>query len=200
MGQGNHQLFEQKHRRIFVNTGTGVEPYASHPPPALSLLIVARDEAAQLRETLARAVQDSRCHDGTLQMVVVDNGSRDDTALLLEQYRLRLPRCLSVISLPAPAARDRAGQIGQARSTGTAMQSLSPGGWPATPGPAFGGARAPAAGERRAAAPSRAEPGPAGAGRSAGPGARQTGTAAALPTLGSPIHKPACPGRTGRGH
>jgi GT2 family glycosyltransferase len=180
MGQENRELFVRKHRQTIHTAGTQVEPFAGHPLPRLSLVMTTRDDGSRLRETLTRAVQDPRCHDGTLQLVVVDNGSTDDTALLLEQYRLRLPRCLSVISVPEPAARDRARQIGQARCIGMAMQSLSPGGWPAIPGPAFERPRAPTAGERRAPAPNRAVPGPAGAGRSAGPGARQTGTAARL--------------------
>jgi glycosyltransferase involved in cell wall biosynthesis len=140
MSEENSRLFERKHGRPADFSGTRVEPFASHRPPALSLVVTARDQAPLLRQTLERAAQEPSCHDGTVQVVVVDNGSTDDTALVLEEYRIRLPHSLTVISLPEPVARAR--HLGQERAIGREVRTVAPGGWLAATGSSISGAGA----------------------------------------------------------
>ena len=130
MAEENRRLFVRKHRRRVYALGPRVEPFASHCPPALSVLVVARDEGPRLRQTLERAARDPGCQDGRVQVVVVDNGSTDDTSLLLEEYRLRLPNGLTVITQPKPVPRTRAREIGRARASApTVPRMLAPGDW-----------------------------------------------------------------------
>jgi GT2 family glycosyltransferase len=126
----NQRIFERKHRRPVYQTGNVMEPFTSHRGPALSHLVIARDQSRAVAETLEQAVREPGCRDGTVQVVVVDNGSTDDTALVLEEFRLRLPLSLTVISLPAPVGPARARSIGQARAIGREVCVLTPGEWP----------------------------------------------------------------------
>jgi glycosyltransferase involved in cell wall biosynthesis len=129
MAEENRRLFGRKHGRPVYALGPRVEPFASHCPPALSVVVAARDESPLLRQTLERAARDAGCRDGTVQVVVVDNGSTDDTPFLLEEYRLRLPRGLTVITLPEPVPRTRAREIGRARAIASTVRMLAPGDW-----------------------------------------------------------------------
>jgi glycosyltransferase involved in cell wall biosynthesis len=125
----NRWRFERKHGRPIYQSRERVEPFHTHRPAALSVVVAARDEADRLRETLARAAADPTCQDGRVQLVVVDNGSTDDTSLLIEEYRLRLPRCLSVITLPEPHLPALARQFGRARAIGPEVRLLQAGEW-----------------------------------------------------------------------
>lgn len=136
MAQSNRRRFERKHRRVIHSVGTRMEPHSSHSLPDLSVVLVARDEAARVRETLARAYEDAGCREGRVQIVVVDNGSTDDTPLVMEEYRLRLPYCLTVVPLPEPILPARARRIGQARAVGRAVRVLQPGEWKESAAPA----------------------------------------------------------------
>ncbi len=127
--EANYSLFERKHGRPAHAAGARMEPFASHRLPGLSLVITAHNEAAQLRQTLEQAVREPGCRDGSVQIVVVENGSTDETALVLEEYRLRLRRCVTAIALAEPVPPARARQIGQARAVGTHVSSLAPGDW-----------------------------------------------------------------------
>jgi glycosyltransferase involved in cell wall biosynthesis len=139
MEAANRKLLHTRYGRWFPWAGArGASPTGQALVPS-SVVIVARNEVQRLRETLARAARDPECRDGSTQIVVVNNGSTDDTALMLEAYRTRLPRCLSVISLPEPVALPRAWQVGRARAVGDAVRVISPGEWRAGPAPVPGG-------------------------------------------------------------
>jgi hypothetical protein len=129
MAEENRRRFVRKHRRTVYVHGARVEPFASHCPPALSVVVAARDEGPLLRQTLEWAAGDPGCRDGRVQVVVVDNGSTDDTPLLLEEYRLRLPNGLTVITLSEPVPRTQAREIGRARSISPTVRMLAPGDW-----------------------------------------------------------------------
>lgn len=173
--KANHQLFERKHARRIYTKGHRVEPYASHHPPGWSLVVVARNQAAHLHQTLERAARDPLCINGAVQVIVVDNGSTDDTALLLQAYRLRLPSSLNVISLPEPLAADRAQQLGHMRAVGKTTLAVTPGDWPEA-GSALDGARR--SGPRAPGLAGRSSPQQASASRSA---CRQSGDRAPRP-------------------
>jgi glycosyltransferase involved in cell wall biosynthesis len=129
MEQVNRQRFARKHGQPVAKRGRRVEPFASLSPPGLSVVIAVRDEGRRLRETLSQAARDPACGCGSVQIVVVDDGSTDDTVLVLEEYRLRLPHCLTVVTLEEPVGPARARQIGQARATGREVRVLTPGDW-----------------------------------------------------------------------
>jgi GT2 family glycosyltransferase len=138
----NARLFEQKHGRAAYYTPTHVEPFSSHRPPVLSVVIATRDQGPLLRRTLEEATREPGCREGAVQVVVVDNGSTDNTPVVLEEYRHRLPRSLTVISLTEPVALARARQIGQARAIGKKIRVLAPGDWLVARGPSRVGAAA----------------------------------------------------------
>lgn len=127
MERENRRRFARKHGRPIYKSGAHVEPFASHCPPELSVVVATRDEGPRLRKSLEQAAQAPQCRDGTVQVVVVDNGSADDTALVLEEYRLRLPHSLTVVTLPEPVGPARARQIGQARAIGREVRVAAPG-------------------------------------------------------------------------
>jgi glycosyltransferase involved in cell wall biosynthesis len=123
----NYRVFARKHGRAIQHLGGRMEPFTSQGVPELSIVIAAQDEAARLRESLEAAARDPGCRAGRVQVVVVDNGSRDETALVLAEYRQRLPGCLTVVRLEEPVGRARAQQIGQARAIGRAVRVVQPG-------------------------------------------------------------------------
>jgi glycosyltransferase involved in cell wall biosynthesis len=127
--EANYARFERKHGRAAHPVGPYMEPFASHQLPALSFVVVvtAPDEAPALRHTLEQAHREPACRDGSIQFVVVNNGASDDTTLVLEEYRLRLPHCLTVVTLAEPAPPARARQIGQARAVGRVIRLSRPG-------------------------------------------------------------------------
>jgi glycosyltransferase involved in cell wall biosynthesis len=129
MAQANRRQFERKHRCGIYLSGARMEPHVSHCLPRLSVVIAARNEAPLIRRTLALAAQDPGCHAGLVQVVVVDNGSTDDTGRALEEYRLRLPYTLTAITLTEPEAPARALQIGRARAVGRIVTILPAGEW-----------------------------------------------------------------------
>jgi hypothetical protein len=88
-----------------------------------------QDEAAGLRASLAGAAADAGCRAGRVQVVVVDNGSQDETGLVLGEYRGQLGWSLTVIRLAVPVGRAQALRLGRARSTGQVVRVLSPGSW-----------------------------------------------------------------------
>jgi hypothetical protein len=125
----NRRIFERKHRRSLHPRRGELEPFTSHRAPVLSTVVVACNQSVGVSETLERAARDPGCQDGAVQVVVVDDGSTDETPLLLEAYRLRLPCSLTVISLPEPVGRARARRIGQSRAIGSEVKELAPGEW-----------------------------------------------------------------------
>ena len=94
MERENREQFLRKHSGAYRSAAPQAAPFAARHVPALSIVMTTREDTSRLRETLARAAQDPRCHDGFFQLVVVDNASGDEAAVLLARYRLQLPRCL----------------------------------------------------------------------------------------------------------
>jgi hypothetical protein len=129
LAQENRHRFERKHRVVVHTRGARFEPHSSHELPVVSRVMAVRDEEARVRQSLASAARDPRCRDGSLQVVVIDNGSVDQTPLALEEYRLRLPRSLTVITLPETVAPAAARQAGMARAVGRSVEELLPGDW-----------------------------------------------------------------------
>jgi glycosyltransferase involved in cell wall biosynthesis len=143
MEWANYREFARKHGRAIQHLGERLEPFSSQAPPERTVVLAVRDEAAGLRASLAAAAADPGCQSGRVQVVVVDNGSQDETALVLGEYRARLGRCLTVVRLGEPVGRAQAQQLGRARATGEAVRALPPGRWqaaapaqPAQPGAA----------------------------------------------------------------
>src|SRR5205823_1199799 len=73
-----------------------VEPAAHGRSMKLSVVIPARDEAGSLEETLRRLLDALRGASIPAEIIVVDDGSRDDTAALVREIALRDPE-VSVI-------------------------------------------------------------------------------------------------------
>lgn len=78
--------------------------------PVVSVIICTRNRAAALRETLASLAQVCVSPDIPCELVVVDNGSTDDTAQVVQEYRLsQMPVRLVREPLPGLShARNRA--------------------------------------------------------------------------------------------
>jgi glycosyltransferase involved in cell wall biosynthesis len=119
----NHTVFEEKHGWSIYALGNRSELFARYAPPELSVVIVAQDVGRALRRTLELTASEQWCHDGSVQVVVVNNGSQDETGLVLAEYRRRLPRLLSVIELPRPVESHDALSVGQARAIGRVLRS-----------------------------------------------------------------------------
>ena len=81
----------------------------------VTLLIATRDRRASLERCLEAAGQ--RARPGPLEVVVVDNGSRDGTGAFLAEYARRAPFQLVALSEPRPG-KSRALNTGLARVTG----------------------------------------------------------------------------------
>lgn len=78
----------------------------------LSIVIPAHNEAARLPATLARIVELRRATGHALEVVVVDDGSTDDTVALAEAAAPELPlRALRFASPRGPGAAVRAGML-----------------------------------------------------------------------------------------
>jgi GT2 family glycosyltransferase len=123
----NRQRFAQKHGRPILAHGIWLEPFASQGRVEETVVIAARNEAAALRVTLDAAAADAGCRAGRVQVVVVDEGSEDETAEVLEEYRGRLGPGLTVIRLEEAVGRARAQALGKARAIGPRVRLLAPG-------------------------------------------------------------------------
>jgi glycosyltransferase involved in cell wall biosynthesis len=129
LAQENRRRFERKHKVMVHTRGARFEPHSNHELPAVSRVLAVRNEETLVRRSLARAVSDPRCRDGRVQVVVIDNGSDDQTPLALAEYRLRLPRSLTVVRLDEPVPPAAARQAGLARAVGRTVEELAPGDW-----------------------------------------------------------------------
>ena len=97
-------------------------PYTEGPPIAISrsLVVPMYDEAARIEETL-RTLQASSLHDERLELVLVDDGSRDGTAEVVEKLiaQLGLTRA-QVIRLAENQGKGAAVRAGVLAATGAA--------------------------------------------------------------------------------
>lgn len=123
----NRSVFESKHGCAIYTDGDRVEPFAGHRLPRCSVVIVARDQGSALRRSLELAAAQPGAHDGSLQLVVVNNGSKDDTALALAEYRRRLPRALCLVEFAEPVEASVATKRGLARAIGEVVSVGEPG-------------------------------------------------------------------------
>lgn len=64
---------------------------ASVPKPCLSIIMPAYNEERRLPASLARLERYLATLDREVEVIVVENGSADGTAALVEEYRMRLP-------------------------------------------------------------------------------------------------------------
>ncbi len=67
-----------------------------HPIPLISIVIPAYNESARLRPTLDELLHFSRLQNWDVEILVVDDGSRDDTAGIVRQYGQSHPQILLV--------------------------------------------------------------------------------------------------------
>jgi glycosyltransferase involved in cell wall biosynthesis len=139
----NYWRFARKHGRAIQHLAGRMEPFTSQRGPELSVVITAQDEAEGVRASLAAAAEDARCRAGRLQVVVVDNGSGEETGLVLGEYRQRLGGCLTVVAVGERVGRGRAEALGRARAIGRAVRILRPGDWEESPAVSGDGLRPP---------------------------------------------------------
>ena len=67
-----------------------------HPIPLISIVIPAYNESARLRPTLDDLLHFSRLQNWDIEILVVDDGSRDDTSEIVRQYGQSHPQILLV--------------------------------------------------------------------------------------------------------
>ena len=89
--------------------------------PTLSVVMSCRNAAETLQATLEALARQR--YPGWWEVVLVDNGSTDDTYDVLHRYADRFPRC-SVIRAPEPGYQPRAINLGIGRSSGEAIVFL----------------------------------------------------------------------------
>src|SRR5579859_1357102 len=91
-----------------------LDPPMSGESPLVSCLVAVRDEEGMIE----RCVESLFASDyPRLEVIVVDDGSTDATAVLLEQLRLRYPR-LGVVTLPVSVGKKRALTVGVESAAG----------------------------------------------------------------------------------
>jgi glycosyltransferase involved in cell wall biosynthesis len=123
----NRVVFARKHGAEVLIRGDHVEPFCRYRSPGLSAVMVVRDAGPALRRSLEAAAVDPRAHNGSVQLVVVNNGSSDDTALVLAEYSRRLPRLVSVIHLERAVPAHRALAMARKRAIGVQVRVIQPG-------------------------------------------------------------------------
>jgi glycosyltransferase involved in cell wall biosynthesis len=104
-----------------------VIPFTRCHPPALSVVLAVRDQGPLLRRTLREVLDTEGSTNGDLQLVVVDNGSRDETPLVLAQCAREYPRLLTVLRPSRPLATFEALALGRARAVGHTVEVCEPG-------------------------------------------------------------------------
>lgn len=70
--------------------------------PHLSVIIATRNRASSLEETLQSLEKAERQVASSVEIIVVDNGSTDGTAMLLERWRKRAPEKHKTLYVPEP--------------------------------------------------------------------------------------------------
>lgn len=77
-----------------------MQPVQADDPPHLSLAITAYNEAERLPPTLARAIEFLRAQGYPFEIVINDDGSRDDTAAVAERVGQGAPGIVRVLRAP----------------------------------------------------------------------------------------------------
>lgn len=80
--------------------------------PKISLIICTRDRAASLRQALS-AIRADDMHDAQAELVLVDNGSTDTTAAVMQAFQAAAPFPVTLVNEPCPG-------LGLARNSGLA--------------------------------------------------------------------------------
>jgi len=91
--------------------------------PRLSIVIPAYNEGAMIRQAVEACVRAEYPHD-RLEIILVNDGSTDDTALHVELARRECPELVQVIHLPANAGKRAALAAGFARATGDILVTV----------------------------------------------------------------------------
>lgn len=94
-----------------------MSPSPDSPPPSLSIVIPAYDEAARILPYLERIIGYLTQRGQPYEILVVDDGSRDDTAALVEKLQTRQP-ALRLIRLEKNSGKGRAVRTGMKEARG----------------------------------------------------------------------------------
>lgn len=104
-----------------MSDGATPAPAADRPPPALSVVVPARDEADNLAGLVVEIVAALAGRD--FEILVVDDGSRDATAAVLARLATSEPR-LRLLAHAAPAGQSAAIATGFASARGAVVVTI----------------------------------------------------------------------------
>jgi cellulose synthase/poly-beta-1,6-N-acetylglucosamine synthase-like glycosyltransferase len=86
------------------------------PYPSVAFIVPARDEALMIGETIAAIAAAAAAYPGEVEAIVVENGSSDETALVVRDAFGCHPRLVSHLLECPPLGKSRALNVGLARS------------------------------------------------------------------------------------
>ena len=88
-----------------------------HPPPYLSVVIPAYNEQMRIGKTLDKTLEYLQAQDYSYELIVVDDGSSDDTTAVVSSYIKDNPR-MRLVSYPVNAGKGKAVRRGVMDSKG----------------------------------------------------------------------------------
>lgn len=94
----NVRRFNEKHRCRLLDGGRWWTPFLRHVPPRVSVAIASRNCGPYLQRSLDSVLESYLPEGLTVQVVVVNDASTDETAGILEEYRTRYARQLNLIT------------------------------------------------------------------------------------------------------
>ena len=95
--RADRKRFTLKYRRQLKTLEHPEQLFTNHSYPKLSVAIATRNYGRWLPRCLNSILRSADASKATLQIVVTDDCSTDNTALILERYRKRYPRVFNVI-------------------------------------------------------------------------------------------------------